>query len=92
MQKQVRHVDSLQEDAKIYDSLFALIIRVTELETTLTVEEKRHQDAFDVVVEMNHHEQEDQKMIQREVKAHVKSLKTLKDELASLKVTLHDSL
>lgn len=92
MQKKIRHVDSLQEDAKTYDSLFTLVVRVIELETTLAVEEKWHQDAFDVVIEMTHHAQEEQKIIQWEVKAHVKALKTFKDGLASLKVTLHDSL
>lgn len=73
---------------KTYGSHFTLEVWITELEISLKDKDKHLQDAFYVATENTRQVEEDQKTLYLEVDAHIKELKTLKDEVVILKVTI----
>lgn len=92
LHEKVKVADSLQEEEKIHDSPTTLDAWVTKLEDALKLAEKRYQDAYDIVKEKTRQEDEHYKIILQEAETHADTLKSLKDEVVSLKQALYDSL
>lgn len=77
--------------AKINNSASTLVVRVAELESSLEIEKKQHQEAFGVVAKMNYLTEEDKKTLQQDFETHVEALKALEGEVVGLWKKFHDS-
>lgn len=90
LQNKIKHVDSLREEVKTYNSPSNLVACVTNLEVAFKAQERHYQDASNFVTEKTRQANEDQKTFQRVIEAQVKALKILKDEVVGLNMTHHD--
>lgn len=90
--EEVKLANYLQEEEKIHDSSSTLVARVTKLEDTLKVVEKRYQDASVVVKENTLQTEEVRKTLLQEAEAHAEALKALEDKFFDMMHALYESL
>lgn len=92
MYEEVKVANSFQEDAKIHNSFYTLVARVTKLEDAPKLTEKRNQNASAIVKKKTRQANRDHKTLLYEDKVHAKTLKALEDEVFDLRWALCDSL
>lgn len=84
--------DTFNEQEKIHGSHETLAAKTTEMESSLKEEKEHHQKASNVVSQMNHKMEKDQKIIWQEAEAHAKDLKTLECKVSDMREKFHNSL
>lgn len=75
--------ESLQEEVEIHGSPSTMAARITKLQGSLKVVEKRYQDAYSIIKEKTRQADKHHKTLFQEVDGHVEALKALKDEFGT---------